>query len=60
MLFQAEQEQAQGLPELQATQTDLSAKLKGLSNEALAIPLQMQQQAEVGNNRRRITTNTNS
>ena len=44
--FTAEQETTQGLPALQQTQTDLSARLKALSNEALAIPLQLQQEAE--------------
>lgn len=43
--FQTQQEQAAGLPELQATQNDLSAKLKSLQNEALAIPQQLQQEA---------------
>jgi len=42
--FQAEQETAQGLPELQKTQKQLIAQLTGLSNEALAIPLQIQQE----------------
>lgn len=44
--FRAEQEKAQGIPELQKTQTDLSARLKALQNEALQIPLQLQQEAE--------------
>lgn len=39
-------ETAQGLPELQKVQTDLSARLKGLQNEALAIPLQLQNEAQ--------------
>src|SRR3990167_10571795 len=43
--FTVEQEKAQKIPELQKTQTDLSAQLKGLQNEALAIPLQLQQEA---------------
>jgi|CXWL01.1.fsa_nt_gi hypothetical protein len=43
--FQAEQEKVQGIPELQKTQSDLSARLKTLQNEALAIPLQLQQEA---------------
>ena len=43
--FRAEQEKVQGIPELQKTQTDLSARLKTLQNEALAIPLQLQQEA---------------
>lgn len=36
-------ENAQGLPDLQKTNTDLGSKLKALQNEALAIPLQIQQ-----------------
>lgn len=43
--FQKEQETAQKIPELQKAQTDLSAQLKGLQNEALAIPLQLQNEA---------------
>lgn len=43
--FRTEQEQAQGITELQKTQSDLSSRLKALQNEALAIPLQLQQQA---------------
>ncbi len=42
-VYQAQQEQAQGIPELYKTQTDLSARLKAIQNEALAIPLQLQQ-----------------
>jgi hypothetical protein len=38
-------EQQAGLPELQKTQTDLSSRLTALKNEALAIPLQLQQEA---------------
>lgn len=38
-------EQQQGLPELQRTQTDLTSRLNTLKNEALAIPLQLQQEA---------------
>lgn len=34
-----------GVPDLEATQTDLSSKLTGLQNEANAIPLQLQQDA---------------
>lgn len=41
--FRAEQEE--GLVSLTATQTDLSSRLKALQNEALAIPLQLQQEA---------------
>lgn len=43
--FRTEQEQVQGIPELQKTQSDLSARLKQLQNEALAIPLQLQQES---------------
>lgn len=43
--YQAEQEAKFGLPELQKTQTDLTAQLKAIQNEALAIPLQLQQEA---------------
>src|SRR3972149_6520273 len=43
--FRAQQEQEQGIPELQKTQSDLSARLKTLQNEALAIPLQLQQES---------------
>lgn len=43
--FQAEQEEAAGLPALQQTQQDLSAQLSALQKEALAIPLQLQQEA---------------
>ena len=43
--FQAEQETAAGIPELRKTQTDLSARLKTIQNEASAIPLQLQQEA---------------
>lgn len=41
---QAKQEQALGIPDLTRTQNDLSARLKALQNEALAIPLQLQQE----------------
>ncbi len=41
--FTAEQEELQGVPELQKTQTDLSARLKTIQNEAKAIPLQLQE-----------------
>src|SRR3990167_10196931 len=41
--FRAEQEQAQGVNELVKTQNDLSGRLKALKNEALAIPIQLQQ-----------------
>lgn len=34
-----------GLPELQKTQNDLSSRLTSLKNEAMAIPLQLQQEA---------------
>lgn len=43
--YTAEQETAQGIPDLMKSQTDLSSRLKGLQNEALAIPLQLQQDA---------------
>ena len=42
--YQAEQEKIQGEPELQKIQTDLSSRLKALQSEALAIPLQLQEQ----------------
>lgn len=42
--FRAEREIAAGLPELQKTQQDLSARLKALQNEALAIPLRIEQE----------------
>jgi hypothetical protein len=44
--FQAQQDNAAGLPDLYKTQTDLTSKLKAIQNEAKAIPLLMQQQAE--------------
>ena len=43
--YRTEQENLAGVPEMQKTFTDLSARLKGLQNEALAIPLQLQEQA---------------
>lgn len=43
--FRATKETEAGLPELQKTQTDLSSRLKALQNEALAIPIQLQQEA---------------
>ena len=43
--FQAEQETTQGIPELQKTQKDLTARLTALKNEALAIPQQLQLEA---------------
>lgn len=43
--YKTGQETAQGLPELQKTQTDLTAQLKAIQNEAAAIPLQLQQDA---------------
>ena len=43
--FRAEQENLQGIPELLKTQNALSSQLKALQNEALAIPLQLQQEA---------------
>jgi hypothetical protein len=41
----AEEEAKQGIPQLTQTQNDLSSKLKGLQSEALAIPLQLQNDA---------------
>ena len=43
--YQTQQEQAQGIPALQKTQTDLSSQLKAIQNEAQAIPLQLQTEA---------------
>lgn len=43
--FKAEQAKLAGIPELNKTQTDLASKLKGIQNEALAIPLQLQNDA---------------
>src|SRR3990167_336054 len=43
--FQAQQETTQGIPELQKTQKDLTARLTALKNEALAIPQQLQLEA---------------
>lgn len=43
--FRAEQEQAQNIQGLTQTQNDLTSRLTALKNEALAIPLQMQQDA---------------
>jgi len=40
-----EEEAKQGIPALTQTQNDLNNRLKGLQNEALAIPLQLQQSA---------------
>lgn len=44
--YRTEQEASQGIPELKKGQSDLSARLKALQNEALAIPLQLQQEAQ--------------
>lgn len=44
--FRGEQEQQLGLPELTRTQKDLESRLTVLKNESLAIPLQLQQQAQ--------------
>jgi len=44
--YRAEQERAQGIVEKQQSVNDLSSRLKALQNEALAIPLQLQQQAQ--------------
>ena len=43
--YQAEQEQAQGVAEKTQAVSDLSSRLKTIQNEALAIPLQLQQDA---------------
>mgnify|MGYP001615568919 FL=1 len=43
--YRGQQEAAQGLPELQKTQTDLSSRLTALQNESLQIPLQLQQES---------------
>ncbi len=43
--YQTTQEAAVGLPDLMKTQTDLAAQLKGLQNEAQAIPIQLQNDA---------------
>ena len=43
--FTAGQEEAQGLPGLQQTQTDLTARMKALQNEASAIPMLLQQES---------------
>ena len=40
--LRTQKEQELGIPELQKTQTELSARLKGLQAEALAIPQQLQ------------------
>lgn len=45
-VFRSAQEEAQNLPEMLKTRTDLSGRLKSLQNEALAIPLQLQQNSE--------------
>lgn len=43
--FREDQAQAQGIPELQKQQTELASRLKSIQNEALAIPLQLQQES---------------
>ena len=43
--MRAEQEKIQGIDALTKTQNDLSSRLKAVQNEALAIPLQLQQDA---------------
>ncbi|WP_395019794.1 hypothetical protein [Dongia sp.] len=43
--FRSQQENAQGVPELKKSVTDLSSRLKTIQNEAEAIPLQLQQEA---------------
>ena len=44
--YRSQLEQQQGLPELQKTQSDLNARLNTLKNEALAIPLQLQNESQ--------------
>lgn len=44
--FRAQEEAKQGIPALNQTQTDLTSRLKALQNEALAIPLQLQQNTQ--------------
>ena len=44
--FRTGKEKELNVEELQKTQTDLSARLKAIQNEALAIPLQLQQEAK--------------
>jgi len=43
--FRAEQETAQGLPDLLKTQTDLQSQLKAIQAESQSIPLQLQQES---------------
>ena len=43
--FRTEQETRQGLPDLFKTQTELASRVTALKNEALAIPLQLQQES---------------
>lgn len=43
--YRADQEKAQGIQALTQTQNDLTSRLTALKNEALAIPLQLQQDA---------------
>jgi len=50
--FTAEQEEEAGLIELRKTQTDLTARMKALQNEALAIPMQLQEES-IGRGRTR-------
>lgn len=44
--FRAKEEEKQGIPGLIQAQTDLSSRLGALQREALAIPLQLQQESE--------------
>ena len=44
--YRSEQENAQGLGDLNKTRQDLTSQLNALKNEAMAIPLQAQNQAE--------------
>lgn len=43
--YRASQEQERGIPEMEKAQRDLETRLKSLQNEALAIPLQLQQES---------------
>lgn len=43
--YRASQEAERGIPEMERAQRDLEVRLRGLQNEALAIPLQLQQDA---------------
>lgn len=43
--FRAQQEEALGIPQMMQTQNELASRLQALKNEALQIPLQLQQEA---------------